>query len=93
MPIHNFVLNTTRETRLPVSCRRTLKAELCYLPQVRSMICFNVKVETGGRRRKRRTTNCDKLKISRSSRRSLRGNITLHLEEMNQLRVSQNRDK
>jgi len=57
------------------------------------MICFNVKVETRGRRRMRRTTNCDNLKISRNSRRSVRGNITLHLEEMNQLRVSQNRDK
>lgn len=57
------------------------KTELCYLPHVRLMICFNVKVETRRRRRMRRTTNCDKLKISRSSRRSLRGNITIHLEE------------
>jgi hypothetical protein len=56
------------------------------------MICFNVKVETWGRRGIKRTSYCDKLKISRSSRRSLRGNITMHFEEMNWLQVSQNRD-
>jgi len=93
VPILTCVLITTRGTRNPANCKRTLKTELCYLPHVHSMICFNVKVETRGRRRMRRITNCDKLKISRSSRRSLRGNITLHLEEMNQLLVSQNRDK
>jgi hypothetical protein len=78
-----FVLCTTRGTRPPVNCRRTLKNRI-----VLSSVCtlydvFSVEAETRGRRRMRRTTNCDKLKIFRSSRRSLRGNITIHLEEMN----------